>query len=354
MTELNQTPRPTHLIRKSKERPIEIYLVLLVFAFCLILIAGFRPIGFDRDSLKYLELYRDYSSFGTANFIQQEPSFWAIVYLSKLVSNESIRPLFLVYAFLEIAITTFAINKLTPYPLSALICFAFLFFPLHTMTQIRVGVACAIFLLTIPDIVNRRPISFLLKSTLAMAFHYSAIVIFFAYFIKSKNINTKFYLVLPLVGLFFPLYSYFYDNDLIISAVNSSASFMPIILGNKIQTYIALLNMGTGEKINLFSFYYIGILFVYYVTIFNWHKFNSKYDLVFIKLLGWTLFVYYSMSFLPVISFRISEIIGITIIFILPSLMYRFKQKMLIKLSVSLYVLTVFVDNVFVHHLFNI
>ena len=349
MNELIPEPQQSrHMYKISSIDRLLVIFAILLLAFCLILIAGFRPIGFDRDSLQYLELYNDFNDLNSSNYLDKEPSLWIIIYLSKLISNDSVRPFILIYSILEITIIILSFNKLTHYSLVALICFTLIYFPLHTMTQIRVGVSCAIFLLAIPDIVDRKGKRFIVKALLATAFHYSAVVIFFAYLIKSKNISKRLYMLLPLVGIIFSLF-----NDLFLSVLSFSASLMPAIFSTKLQIYIALLNMGVGEGINFLSIYYLGLFCVYYFVILNLSKFDSAYNIIFIKLLGWALFVYYTMSFLPVIAFRISEILGMSIIFIIPSILYRFKKNAIVVISFFLYIAVVFFNNVFVHKLFN-
>ena len=325
-----------------------LYSVLLMSAFCLLLIAGLRPIGFDRDSQQYLTSYIDFTTLVDSNYLDKEPSFWIITYLCKLISSESIRPLLVIYAFLGVSINIIAIKRLTPYPLIAVFCFTFLFFPLHTMTQIRVGVACAIFLLAIPDIVERNLKSFLFKAAFATMFHYSATVIFTTYLVNHKTINFRFYFTLPIVALLSSCYS-----QLFFSVFNFVTVLLPSFLGHKVQMYIALLEMDIGTQINLLSIYYTGLLIMYYFCVFNIDKFKSKYDIVFIKLLGWLLFIYYFMSFLPAIAFRVSEIFSVVIIFIFPSIVRCFKQKFFVMVAISSYVLLLFFNNVFVHSLFK-
>ena len=325
-----------------------IYPTLIMVAFCLILIAGLRPIGFDRDSFQYYENYIGFTSLAESNYLGREPSFWIISYLNQLLSDASIRPLLVIYAILGVSINVVAIRKLTSYPLLAIFCFTLLFFPLHTMTQIRVGVACAIFLLAIPDIVEKNWKSFLFKATLATLFHYSAIVIFATYLLKHKSLNNRFYFSLPIIGLFFAFF-----RELLFSALNFITVFLPAFLGNKVRIYIALLEMDIGTQINLFSIYYTGLLMMYYFSLCNLDKFKSKYDIVFIKLLGWVLFIYYFMSFLPAIAVRVSEILSVTIIFIFPAVVRCFKQKLFVMVAISTYVLLLFFNNVFVHSLFN-
>lgn len=324
---------------------------LFLIAISLIFVAGFRPIGFDRDSFNYLDSFNSFNGFSelsNSNYLDKEPTFWLISWLTNFISGNDARLLFVIYAALGIIIILFSVLKIANHPFVAIFCYIFLLFPLHGMTQIRAGVACAIFLSSIPDVVEKKPKSFFIKSALAVMFHYSAIVIFFVYLLKPKIINIKFYALLPLIGLCLA----FFRNQFV-AALGSAALFFPGFIEYKILMYIELLQDDIGGDINLFSIYYSSLLVFYYYIIFNIKKFEGKYDRMLIKLLGWTLFVYYAASFLPVIAVRVSELYGAVIIFIIPMLIHSFKEKLLPLGVASSFLLVVFFNNIFVHSLFN-
>lgn len=324
------------------------YVCLFLIGVFLVFIAGFRPIGFDRDSFSYLDSFDGFTDLLDSNYLDKEPTFWIIAWLSNLISGNDARLLFVIYAALCVLISFYSIVKITFYPLLAVFCYIFLFFPLHGMTQIRAGVACAIFLSSMPDIVEKKPGSFFVKSALATMFHYSAVVIFIVFLLKPKIINVRFYILLPLIGLVLVFF-----RDQFVAAFGSMALLLPGFIGYKLSMYIELLRDGVGEDINLFSVYYTSLLAMYYYLVFNIEKFEDEYGCILIKLLGWSLFVYYFASFLPAIAVRVSELYGAVVIFIIPMLVYSFKEK-LFPLSIAiLFVLMIFVNNVFVHSLFN-
>lgn len=163
--------KPIRLTDKSQIR------LLLGIAFLLVCIAGFRQVGFDRDSLQYLESYQEFAGLLGADLRTREPTFWLITAIAKMLPGDGFRWVLLAYAALGMAINVKAIQKVSPYPIMALICFAFLYFPLHTMTQIRASIACGLLLLAIPDIADRRLKDFLIKVGMATLFHYSAIIL---------------------------------------------------------------------------------------------------------------------------------------------------------------------------------
>ena len=331
---------------KVKFNYVSLYLILISIS--LILIASLRPVGFDRDSLQYLEGFNEFTSLFDADYSVREPSFWLIVYCSKLIFYDNGRLVFLFYAFIYVSISVYSIKRLTPHPFISLFCYVLLFFPLHGMTQIRAGVACAFFLLAIPDIVNRNIKLFLLKCTIASLFHYSAILIFITYIIDPKKINIKIYFLLPFFGLTFAMF-----GKVLIGFIDNISMYLPSFLSYKINIYLSLLREGSGGTVNLFSFYYFFVLIIYFLSLYLVFHCENKYRVIFCKLLGLSLFLYYLFSSFPIFAVRASEVIGVVVVFLLPDLSNCFKQKIIIICLVFVFVFLTFVNNVFIHNLFN-
>jgi hypothetical protein len=219
------------------------------------------------------------------------------------------------------------------------------------MTQIRIGVASAIFLLAIPDIFNRNLKVYLLKTILAMMFHYSAIIMIFVYFINPTKLNKKFYLAVPLFGLVFAFVPYIGKILL-----NILIPLLPHILSNKLLIYQQLTELGIGNfnKIHLFNLYYTSITALYLFFVLNYSKFKSKYDLILIKILGWAIFAWYFLSFIPVLSFRISELLGIVAVILLADSVLIFKNKVIASEIVFIYIALNSINMVFIHKLLNL
>jgi hypothetical protein len=334
--------KPIRLTDTSQTR------LLLGLAFLLVCIAGFRQVGFDRDSLQYLESYQQFSGLLGADFKTREPTFWLITAIAKMLPGDGFRWVLFAYAALGMAINVKAIQKISPYPIMALICFAFLYFPLHTMTQIRASIACGLLLLAIPDIADRRLKDFLIKVGMATLFHYSAIILVPLYLIRLNRLDFKLYAILPLATLAFSLV-----NGLLLQAMAFLALALPEVLGYKISIYLTLLESEEKAPINLFSLYYLSVLFVYYLCIFNIHKFSSKYEVLCIKILGWSLGIYYAMSFLPVVAVRISEMLGVVIVIVIPALVHKIRGRNEVLLIAYAWLFVIFFNNVILHELFN-
>ena len=126
---------------------------LILIGVVLILIAGLRPIGIDRDSLAYVGIVG--SDEVNINLLDKEPGFWLIYKINKIIFNGNTQCFFLIYALLGVSLKIFAIKKYSLLPFFSTFTYVCLYFILHEMTQIRAGVAAAIFLLALQDIKDK-------------------------------------------------------------------------------------------------------------------------------------------------------------------------------------------------------
>jgi len=315
----------------------------------LITIAGLRPIGLDRDSLNYNYLINSYKGFSNIDISREEPLFWIIAEINRVLFRGSFRSFLMIFAILGITIKLYAIKKLSVKPFLSIIIYILLYFILHEMTQIRQGVACGIFLLSIPDILNKNFKSYLLKIILATMFHYIAIVLIPFYFLNPKNINCKLYIILPFVGLIF----HFLPN-FVLGVIELIAQILPFFMRFKINFYLNALQIGLHDEINIINIYYTTLIIIYTFSLLNISKFRFEYDILYLKFIGWMLFSFYFFSSIPLISFRLSELLGNVIILFFPSLIFIFKNKLFLTVIVIYYCLLTFINNVFFDKLLNI
>lgn len=303
-------------------------------ALILILIAGLRPIGLDRDSITYANIIQSYKDIDLSAL---EPAFWVIKWFNDIFFNGNVRTFFLIYAILGVSIKFLAIRRLSKLPWLSVGVYLSLYFILHEMTQIRASVATGLFLLSIPDIYNRNFKKFTLKALLAFSFHYSAIVMLPLYFLHPKKLNMAYFL-LPIVGL---ISAYF---DLSKTLLSNLADLAPNFLAYKINTYLTLLELGEHSEINIVNFYYSSLLLLTYFGFFLYikNKIKNDYDVLFLKILGLSLFSFYFFSDVPVFAFRVSEFLNVVTVIFLPNFILYFKQKELIFLLVILLLLHTF------------
>ncbi|NDK08604.1 hypothetical protein EOM39_05185 [Candidatus Gracilibacteria bacterium] len=289
------------------------------FTIGLIIIVGFRPLEYFRDTHVYLEMIATYDHLWMA-----EPTFWIINQFNQLLLGGNDQIFFLIYAILGVTIKIIAINRLSSLPLLSVYLYICLYFVLHEMTQIRVGVACGIFLLAIPDIVNKNFRIYLFKTLIAMAFHYSAIIMLVVYFVNNKNINRKIYFFLPIIGLFLA-----FIPNLMLTIFTFFEFILPSVIANKVTIYISLIDNEDYNKINIFNLFTLSLICFYYFALFNIWRLKTELDIVLIKFFGLQLFIYYAFSSIPVFAIRLSEFIGFSLILLIPNLIFMFKQKLL-------------------------
>lgn len=309
---------------------------LLPIGTVLILIAGLRPIGIDGDSLNYVQLLG--IDITNANFIDKEPAFWIINEFNKYVFGGNEHTFFLIFAILGVSLKLIAIRKYSLLPLLSILTYLCMYFILHEMTQIRAGVAAAIFLFAIEDIKNKNFKGYLFKTILAVLFHYSAIMMLIVYFINPNKLNLKLFFFLPIIGVFITIF-----KNLLLNLFLSMTSILPEFIGYKIDLYILLLDEGKFSDINIFNFLYISLIFIYYFSLLNYKKMKSEYDIIFIKILGIMLFMFYFLSFLPVLAFRVSEFFGVVLIFLIPHILLAIKEKTIASIPIIIWLSVYFI-----------
>jgi hypothetical protein len=216
-------------------------------------IAGFRPIGIDKDSQNYANIIK---SNINVNLIDKEPGFWIIKYINDNIFNGNIRTVFLIFTIIGVSLKILAIKKYSLTTTLSVFAYICLYFILHEMTQIRVGVATGIFLLALEDIKKRDFKNYFLKTIIAIFFHYSAFIMIFIYILNPYIINRKLFFFLPLIGILLSLF-----RNVILNNIISIAHILPEFLSFKLNNYFdLLLNYGTYSEINLFNFYYLSLI----------------------------------------------------------------------------------------------
>tara|TARA_B110001450_G_scaffold20551_1_gene18700 strand:- start:186 stop:1202 length:1017 start_codon:yes stop_codon:yes gene_type:complete len=88
----------------------------------------------------------------------------------------------------------------------------------NSLFVLRQNLAIPLCLMTIPYIIERKPVKFSLLTLLAISIHFSAIVWFIAYFIYSFKLNKLFYILLTIFSiLIFQFFNLILENLILIS-----------------------------------------------------------------------------------------------------------------------------------------
>lgn len=317
---------------------IELFFIGLV----LIMIAGFRPLQYFHDSDNYLiRIHSD------DNIFDSEPTFWIINQFNKYILGGQDQTFFLIYAALAISIKLIAIRRYSLYPWLSLYLYICLYFLLHEMTQIRVGVAGSLFLLAIPDIANKNSKRYFVKTFFAVIFHYSAIVMVLLYFLKNERVNKKIYFLIPIFGFLIALLS-----ESSIKLFTFLSAILPTFLSDKIIAYLTLKESNIFTEINLFSFFTLSLIAIYYFLLMNFDRIETKLNTILVKLFALQIFVFYAFVSVPVFSGRLSEFLGLNMILLIPNILLMFKQKaiplILIILWASIYFKIIAINNLII------
>lgn len=317
-------------------------LALITIGVLLILVAGLRPIGIDKDSLNYVTLLD--VDIVNANFISKEPIFWVINWLNKILFGENAHTFFLMFAIIGVSIKLYVIRKYSITPILSLLTYISMFFILQEMTQIRSGVAIGLVFWALHDLILKKNIAFLTKILIGTLFHYSAIVMFLLYFLSSRKINVYFYLLLPLVGV---VLSY---THLPFEILYFIAQILPNFLSAKIHIYFSLMKQGKIDVVNPFNIGNLFILCIYYLNLYivtkkQRYEMKAGYYLLCIKLLGFGFFILFGFYFIEVFAYRMANYLFFTLVFLIPAIPEYFRQKRFLINLIGIYLIYTLVKN---------
>jgi len=309
------------------------FAVMLLLAF----VVGLRPDDVDCDYSNYLAMYNNDTDITT------EISFVLIAGLVRhLFDNVTI--MFLFYALLSLSLKSFAIRKLTNlYFLTVLVFFSTSYI-LHDFNQIRAGVATGFMLLGIPYLRTGKRLYFLLFALLATLFHYSACILLFLVFLDYCPFKRYQYWlygsIIPICYLFYFLHiNVFY--------------MVPIpYFEEKMEVYEELQHTVEAYEVNVFNLLILTkIIIAYFLLYFApvIEKENKYFPaLLKIDLLALGAFVLFTE--VPIISFRINELLGVTEIILYPLIYYAFKPRWLSSLIVILMSFVLLMIYLFYNH----
>lgn len=319
------------------------YIFSLFIFFILIIFAAFRPIGLDSDSYGYVGWieYDIYKSRSEITFI------WIVDFWKQFISDQDIlyRMLFVTYAVIQMIILKKALNNYTKETSKALILYFFLLYSILTLTQIRVGVASVIFFWAIYDIIHKNKFAYFFKILLAISFHKLAIVFIPFYFINTKKINKLLYFLIIPFGMislqFLNNFKPFVDNIVVM--------YFPPFISKKVHSYLLM----EGQAVSTYNSWFLFILLIYLIVLINLKKFDKNH-ITYIKVLGIGILLYFLTNFISILSFRISNTIGLLTLFLTLNIARVFKQSKTILIVFFLIAFLIFINTHFRNQLLNI
>ena len=311
-------------VARTEERYSKLFFIFLAIIF--ILIAGLKTVGVDMDSTTYVGMF---SVFGSPfNYFKDyennsflEPGYYLIPSFITYTLSLKVLWVFLVFAVVGVSLKLLAITKLTDFTfLSALIYYSH-YFILHEMTQIRAGIAAGILLLCIVQIQKKYFPKFLLLLIAGIFFHYSIVIFLPFYFLNSKQLNKVGYLALLIVPYVFVILN--------INILTVLQTFRLGVFSEKIEMYNNLTNSGILDTIKIYSVVFLAqlVLCAAFILKSDLLVKQNKYALLIIKInaVGLASLVFFSV--IPVIAIRISELLRVVEIILIPFILYLIKPK---------------------------
>lgn len=309
----------------------------------LFLISAFRPVGIDCDSETYVGMYDG------VRLVLAEYSFVLISDFAYYVFHDY-RIIFVVYAFLGVFIKYFALKRLTPLYFMSLLMYMSNFYILHDFTQIRAGVASALFLFALKYMSDGKRLSALLYMLMAVFFHYSSLA-YLPLIVLSNRSLSKFYRWLLAVSVPLAYVIYFMGINLI------TAIPIPFV-GDKLELYQQLQDAGdmAVEHVNVFNLVFIVKIMIYYVLLWKYSVIREKTPIISIllKIYALSIVSFVVLTPLPVLSFRVSELYGIVEIILFPLLYYAVKPEWASRSIVAFIALVLMSINIFYNDLIRI
>lgn len=316
---------------KEKTRVVTFFSCVLF----LTLLAGFRPIGIDKDSLQYYGYYLG----DTHEFV--EYSFIVIRNISEFLFSD-VRGVFLLYAILAIPLKCYVFTKLSTDYFLLLAVYISNFYVLHDLTQIRVGVAVACVITGFYFLINKKRWYCLLLILIATLFHYSAFIALIFFLFRNNELKVWHRYILAAIP-FLTLSCGILNIDII--------SLLPIeYLQERLEVYERLRDKGVAgdEQLNLLNAAIVLKLMVFYFLLWKYDivKEKCKYLTLLLKIFALSYFCLGIFSFMAVLASRVSEFYCFVEILMVPLIIHAFEPKWVGRLLIFIYVTGIFLLNV--------
>lgn len=305
-----------------------VFVIYVLAAVAMFLLAGFKPIGVDRDSLLYLSYYNGLSTTDV------EPSFGVIAAIARNLFGTP-QFVFIIYALLSVSTRAYGITRLTDLWLISLLVWLSNLYLIQDLTQIRAAVSMGLFMCGLFYLQNSRRWVYLFFILLALIFHYSALFFFFLVFLGNKPLNRVWrtvLIVLPAIGF-----------------IMAAVKFDPIMnipipyIQDRIKIYVSTrdtLNAQMGE-INVFNPIYLLKVVFYYLLLWKEKVISQRvtnFPLL-IKIFAISIITFTLFSGIPAFAYRINELYGVVEIIVIPYLVYAIRPVVWGKIMVVGYCL---------------
>lgn len=299
------------LVEKDKK------VVYWTMAAVLVLLAGFREIGIDPDSVNYEYAYHHYDDDRLSTAM--ESSYFVIAEFLNFFTSDA-HAILLFYAFFGLVLKFIAFRRLSEFWFAPVVVYLSFFYELHECTQIRTAIMSGLFMLAIPCIAVKQRLKALLLIALGCVFHISALVLLPFLFLSNKELTRKqqmFWLaIIPCAYVIYVMGSALLVN-------------IPIpYIENKLTSYQDNVNT-LDVAVNVFSplQMFTTMLFVYLLYFQDTIIKHNRYYPLMMKIFSLSLFAYVAFAFLPVLSQRVSYLFRIVTIILFTNIYYTIRPK---------------------------
>ena len=312
--------------------------LLIGVTILLALLAGFRDSSVSKDYYNYQYVFDTIyyitgsNAAGSSDFrylLFFEPGFVAIILLFRSFFEFNYGLAIMVfYAISSLSIKVYAINRLSVNPYLTLLFYFSYFFLFYEMTQVRIGLASAIVLISFISLLKGKKMVFAGMILFATCFHYSAIFYLLILLFNTSKFNRNLYVIILALSLLLGFVK--------LPLLNVFGSVDPSDISAKLNSYVEL---SENVTINVFNSLNICNILCCFYLLFSLSKENLYADKRLILFLKCNIFSIFLLSFLsgaPAFSLRFSQLFSIAQIFVFPYLVKYLPVK---KLNVFILVL---------------
>lgn len=300
-------------------KPFRNNLFLILSVLLLGLLAGLRGPEVSRDYETYqlnFDLIKDVSQKSDVFTPLLEPGFTGIVMVFRFLFTYNYGlAIMLFFGIVSVLLKTISFKHLSVNPYFVILFYYSHYFLLHEMTQIRIGLASAIFFVSLIYYIKGNRRAFVMLILIATFFHYSAIMYLLLLLFDSRYFNKYVYSVV--LGLALIL------GVLKIPLLNYLGTFDLGSISTRLGTYAYFVESGNAESINVFNtLNLMNIAASLYLIIFipNQKLIEDKPLTLFLKCNILSIFLLSFLSGVPSLAFRFSELFGLVSMFIFASL----------------------------------
>ena len=319
--------------------------IYVVLGVVLVLYAGFGPIGFSSDSGVYETIYVHYDN--PLYLLSVEYSY---LFISRILNTFSsdVHLLFLMYALAGISLKMCAIKRLSDMWFVPMLVYIGNYYILHDLVQIRASIVSGLFFLSIRPLAEGRRRRVALILFIATLFHYSALSLFPVLFLSNHGMTKNRRLVWSLIV----------PAGYIIAfvGINFIGEIPLPYIGDKLASYQQQSESGgKGSEINIFNAVFLVKCLMYFYMLYFYDTVieHNKYLPILLRIMGVSIFCFLFFSFLPVLSYRISELYGIVEVLFYSFVLYTVKPGWVGKCVVGIVGLALLLIGTYSSHYLN-